>query len=203
MLGVMWLRSARASSRGRTRQVAKSLIVLTYSESAMPARCRMGRRCLLEAEGAPPFRTILSEAALRTALRSTEEWRDQLEHLSEMAERPNLTLQVLPQSAGLPDSVAFREAARRPLEGTDAVVDGGMRLAGHFRPAQAVPGPVAAPGGGRPERFEAARVGAGAALRGCGLRRGYPPTGDNRPRRVADDDVVPAVSPGDAVLSVK
>jgi len=62
---------------------------------------RMGRRGLLEGEGAPPFRTILSEAALRTALRSTEEWRDQLEHLSEMAERPNLTLQVLPQSAGL------------------------------------------------------------------------------------------------------
>ncbi|MFI6725640.1 helix-turn-helix domain-containing protein [Streptomyces atratus] len=62
---------------------------------------RMGRRSLLEGEGAPPFRTILSEAALRTALRSAEEWRDQLEYLSEMAERPNLTLQVLPQSAGL------------------------------------------------------------------------------------------------------
>ncbi|WP_327207606.1 helix-turn-helix transcriptional regulator [[Kitasatospora] papulosa] len=62
---------------------------------------RMGRRSLLEGEGAPAFRTILSEAALRTALRSTEEWRDQLAHLSEMAERPNLALQVLPQSAGL------------------------------------------------------------------------------------------------------
>ncbi|MFD4030598.1 helix-turn-helix domain-containing protein [Streptomyces sp. NPDC058637] len=62
---------------------------------------RMGRRNLLEGEGAPPFRTILSEAALRTALRSADEWRDQLGYLSEMAERPNLTVQVLPQSAGL------------------------------------------------------------------------------------------------------
>ncbi|MFH8758095.1 helix-turn-helix domain-containing protein [Streptomyces atroolivaceus] len=62
---------------------------------------RMGRRSLLEGEGAPPFRTILSEAALRTASRSAEEWREQLEYLSEMSERPNVTLQVLPQSAGL------------------------------------------------------------------------------------------------------
>ncbi|MFE4453235.1 helix-turn-helix domain-containing protein [Streptomyces sp. NPDC056796] len=62
---------------------------------------RMGRRSLLEGEGAPQFRTILSEAALRTALRSTEEWRDQVAYLTEMAQRPNLTLQVLPQSAGL------------------------------------------------------------------------------------------------------
>ncbi|MER5555449.1 helix-turn-helix transcriptional regulator [Streptomyces sp. NPDC002793] len=62
---------------------------------------RMGRRSLLEGESAPPFRTILSEAALRTASRSAEDWREQLEYLSEMAERPNLTLQVLPQSAGL------------------------------------------------------------------------------------------------------
>ncbi|GGS41432.1 hypothetical protein F2B00_22165 [Streptomyces parvus] len=34
----------------------------------------------------------------------------------------------------LPDSVTFREAARRPLEGTDAVVDGWMQLAGRSGP---------------------------------------------------------------------
>ncbi len=37
MPGVMWLRSARARSRGRTRQVAKSLIVFACSGSAMSA----------------------------------------------------------------------------------------------------------------------------------------------------------------------
>lgn len=34
----------------------------------------------------------------------------------------------------LPDPVAFREAARRPLEGTDAIVDGWMQLAGRSGP---------------------------------------------------------------------
>lgn len=34
----------------------------------------------------------------------------------------------------LPDLQAFREAARRPLEGTDAVVDGWMQLAGRSAP---------------------------------------------------------------------
>ncbi|MFF5929016.1 helix-turn-helix domain-containing protein [Streptomyces hydrogenans] len=62
---------------------------------------RMGRKVLLEGEDAPPFRTILSEVALRTALRDAEAWREQLECLYEAAERPNITLQVLPQDAGL------------------------------------------------------------------------------------------------------
>ncbi|MFI2354720.1 hypothetical protein ACH5AG_08535 [Streptomyces anulatus] len=34
----------------------------------------------------------------------------------------------------LPDPASFREAARRPLEGTDAVVDGWMQLAGRSGP---------------------------------------------------------------------
>ncbi|MET8113055.1 helix-turn-helix domain-containing protein [Streptomyces prasinus] len=61
---------------------------------------RTGRRELLEGEGAPRFRTILSEAVLRTALLDTHEWQGQLEHLAEMAERPNVVVQVLPFSSG-------------------------------------------------------------------------------------------------------
>ncbi|MFI8306304.1 helix-turn-helix domain-containing protein [Streptomyces sp. NPDC085927] len=61
---------------------------------------RMGRRELLEGEGAPRFRTILSEAVLRTALLNTSEWRGQLEYLAEMAERPNVVVHVLPFSSG-------------------------------------------------------------------------------------------------------
>ncbi|MGA5035475.1 helix-turn-helix domain-containing protein [Streptomyces capoamus] len=61
---------------------------------------RLGRRQLLEAEHPPLFRVILSEAVLRTALRDREAWREQLEHLVESSERPNITLQVLPFSAG-------------------------------------------------------------------------------------------------------
>ncbi|MFC8825626.1 helix-turn-helix domain-containing protein [Streptomyces sp. NPDC057137] len=62
---------------------------------------RMGRRELLEGDHAPPFRSILSEAVLRTALRDVGKWRTQLEYLSELAERGNVTLHVLPFSAGL------------------------------------------------------------------------------------------------------
>ncbi|WP_329248530.1 helix-turn-helix domain-containing protein [Streptomyces sp. NBC_01478] len=62
---------------------------------------RMGRRELLEGKDAPPFRTILSEAVLRTPLRDGAEWRGQLEYVAEVAERPNVTVHVLLQSAGL------------------------------------------------------------------------------------------------------
>ncbi|MFG2173789.1 helix-turn-helix domain-containing protein [Streptomyces niveus] len=61
---------------------------------------RMSRRELLEGETAPPFRTILSEAVLRTPLRDLDEWRGQLEYLGEVQEQADVTVQVLPQSAG-------------------------------------------------------------------------------------------------------
>jgi transcriptional regulator with XRE-family HTH domain len=64
-------------------------------------KARMGRRELLEGEDAPPFRTILSEAALRTPLRRRPAWREQLSYLLEVADRENVTVHVLPFSAGL------------------------------------------------------------------------------------------------------
>ncbi|MDQ0716830.1 transcriptional regulator with XRE-family HTH domain [Streptomyces luteogriseus] len=70
-------------------------------ELEQQVEARMGRRELLEGEEAPPFRTILSEAVLRTPLRDAGEWRMQLEYLGDAAERPDVTIQVLEQSAGL------------------------------------------------------------------------------------------------------
>ncbi|MEW1829080.1 helix-turn-helix transcriptional regulator [Streptomyces sp. NPDC088196] len=61
---------------------------------------RGGRRKLLEGEDAPSFRAVLSEAVLRTPLKDLRAWREQLEHLAEMANRPNITIQVLPLSVG-------------------------------------------------------------------------------------------------------
>jgi hypothetical protein len=61
---------------------------------------RMGRRELLVGELAPPFRTILSEAVLRTPLQDAGEWQRQLEYLAEMSERADVTVQMLPQRAG-------------------------------------------------------------------------------------------------------
>ncbi|MGN2366334.1 helix-turn-helix domain-containing protein [Streptomyces luridiscabiei] len=62
---------------------------------------RMGRRELLAGEDVPQFRTILSEAVLRTPLRDRQEWQTQLEYLLEAGERDDVTLQVAPFSAGL------------------------------------------------------------------------------------------------------
>ncbi|MEU8468716.1 helix-turn-helix transcriptional regulator [Streptomyces sp. NPDC029006] len=61
---------------------------------------RVGRRELLKGGDAPTFRSILSEAVLRTRLRDQREWRKQLEYLAAVSERPNVTLQVLPLDAG-------------------------------------------------------------------------------------------------------
>ncbi|MFI9773170.1 helix-turn-helix domain-containing protein [Streptomyces sp. NPDC051956] len=74
---------------------------LRGKELEQQVEARMGRRELLEGEDAPPFRTILSEAVLRTPLREVAEWRRQLEYVAEVAERPTVTMQVLPLSAGM------------------------------------------------------------------------------------------------------
>ncbi|MEV6330642.1 helix-turn-helix transcriptional regulator [Streptomyces sp. NPDC051909] len=63
---------------------------------------RIGRRELLVGDTAPTFRSILCETVLRTPLGDRKEWREQLEHLLEMGERRNVTIQVLRHSAGLP-----------------------------------------------------------------------------------------------------
>ncbi|WP_406071424.1 helix-turn-helix transcriptional regulator [Streptomyces sp. NBC_01020] len=69
-------------------------------ELTQQVEARMGRRDRLEGTEAPPFRTILSEAVLRTPLHDPGAWRGQLEYLAEMAERDNVTVQVLPFRAG-------------------------------------------------------------------------------------------------------
>ncbi|MFF9556451.1 helix-turn-helix domain-containing protein [Streptomyces albus] len=73
---------------------------LKGDELEQQVQARMGRRTLLEGDDAPPFRTILSEAVLRTPLRDAGEWRAQLEYVGEAAERENVVVQVLPFRAG-------------------------------------------------------------------------------------------------------
>jgi transcriptional regulator with XRE-family HTH domain len=73
---------------------------LKGKELEQQVEARMGRRELLEGESAPRFRTILSEAVLRTALLDAGEWRGQLQYVADMAERPNIVIHVLPFSAG-------------------------------------------------------------------------------------------------------
>ncbi|WP_413116001.1 helix-turn-helix domain-containing protein [Streptomyces sp. CY1] len=80
---------------------------LKGDELEQQVEARMGRRELLAGEEAPPFRTILSEAVLRTPLRDAGEWRGQLEYLAEVGEGPNVSVQVLLQSAGMHGLMGF------------------------------------------------------------------------------------------------
>ncbi|WBO63827.1 helix-turn-helix domain-containing protein [Streptomyces camelliae] len=73
---------------------------LSGKELDQQVEARVGRRKALEGKGAPPFRVILAEAALRNSLRDPKAWREQLEHLLEWSERPNITLHVLPFGTG-------------------------------------------------------------------------------------------------------
>ncbi|MDX3535031.1 helix-turn-helix transcriptional regulator [Streptomyces sp. MB09-01] len=97
-------------------------------ELTQQVEARMSRREVLEGKGAPPFRTILSEAVLRSGLANEEEWRSQLEWLLDLSDRPCLTIHLLPLKVGphalvstdvmflrLPDArtVAYVESAHR------------------------------------------------------------------------------------------
>ncbi|MEU0127937.1 helix-turn-helix transcriptional regulator [Streptomyces sp. NPDC006289] len=88
----------------QTPGYARELLVaggIKEPELTQQVEARMGRRELLAGEVAPDFRTILSEAVLRTPMRDAEEWRRQLEYLAEASERSNVVVHVLPQHAGM------------------------------------------------------------------------------------------------------
>ncbi|KND31496.1 helix-turn-helix domain-containing protein [Streptomyces acidiscabies] len=88
----------------QTREYARELLMMggyRDAELEQQVESRMNRRAVLEGEGAPDFRAILSEAVLRNVLRDPQEWRRQLEYLLEVMEYPNVTLYVLPFGVGL------------------------------------------------------------------------------------------------------
>lgn len=87
----------------QTRGYARELIAAGGNQGEELDRqveARLGRAALLVADGAPRFRTILYEAVLRMALHDSQAWREQLEHLIAVSDHPNVTVQVLPFSAG-------------------------------------------------------------------------------------------------------
>ncbi|WP_455359944.1 helix-turn-helix domain-containing protein [Streptomyces sp. SYSU K21746] len=61
---------------------------------------RLERQKVLVSERAPHFHAVLDEAALRRPYGDRAVMRGQLEHLIEISERPNITLQVMPFSFG-------------------------------------------------------------------------------------------------------
>jgi len=63
-------------------------------------RARRERRGILDRSNPPHLHAVLAEGALRQQVGGRNIMRAQLEHLTEMGGRPNVTLQVLPYSAG-------------------------------------------------------------------------------------------------------
>jgi transcriptional regulator with XRE-family HTH domain len=61
---------------------------------------RMGRQVVLTGEDPTPYVGIIHEAALRLEFGGRDVAREQLEHLADMADRPNITLLVIPFSSG-------------------------------------------------------------------------------------------------------
>lgn len=61
---------------------------------------RLERQKYLVAENAPDFHIVLDEAALRRPYGNRDVMREQLQHLIEISERPNVRLQVMPFSFG-------------------------------------------------------------------------------------------------------
>ncbi|PWI07032.1 transcriptional regulator [Streptomyces sp. NWU339] len=99
------------------------------AELEQQIKARIGRQELLDGEASPPFRTILAEAVLRTPLQDEGEWRAQLACLAEVAERENVTVQVLPQRAGVHGLVAtdvwfLRLTDGRPVAYTENAHEG-------------------------------------------------------------------------------
>ncbi len=105
---------------------------LKDAELEQQVEARMGRRGLLEGSDPPPFRTILSEAVLRTPLRDAGEWRAQLEHLVEMAGRRDVTVQVLPFSAGHPRLGGCRRDVSRLPDGRPVACVGACSYRGEL-----------------------------------------------------------------------
>lgn len=64
-------------------------------------RLRMSRQQLLTRDGAPDVWVVLDEAVLRRMVGGARVMREQLEHLIDTAKTPNVTVQILPFSAGL------------------------------------------------------------------------------------------------------
>jgi transcriptional regulator with XRE-family HTH domain len=89
----------------QTEEYSRAVTLLGHTE-APPSeierrvRLRMARQALLERPDPPNLWVVLDEALLRRPAGSPAVMREQLKHLLSMAERPNVTLQIIPFQAG-------------------------------------------------------------------------------------------------------
>jgi transcriptional regulator with XRE-family HTH domain len=73
---------------------------LTEDEVSRRVKARVSRQDILRRVDPPKIWAVLDEGALRRQIGGREVMRAQLEHLIEMCDHPNVTLQILPFTAG-------------------------------------------------------------------------------------------------------
>ncbi|MFI2374973.1 helix-turn-helix domain-containing protein [Streptomyces sp. NPDC018964] len=93
-----------------------------YSEEEAESlvAARMARKSIFERHPAPALIFVLEEATLRRRVGGTMVWRQQLEHLLEVGRLRNVTLQVMPTSAGAHPGLDGRIEVLKFADGTAA-----------------------------------------------------------------------------------
>jgi hypothetical protein len=87
----------------QTEDYARAVIMLGYSNPQEIRRrlaLRMARQEVLARPDPPSLAMVLDEALLRRPIGGPRAMREQLTHLMEMSNRPNVTIQVMPFQAG-------------------------------------------------------------------------------------------------------
>jgi hypothetical protein len=80
--------------------VLATLPNVTEDELDQLATARLARQVILDREQPPLLWAVIDEAVLRRPIGDAKVMNDQLSYLAEMADRPNITIQVIPYSAG-------------------------------------------------------------------------------------------------------
>jgi transcriptional regulator with XRE-family HTH domain len=109
---IMWMFQLRVPGLLQTEEYARVVLsglsgaqttVGNTEEVEEQVAARLGRQELLHRDPAPHVRVILDEGALRRPVPDVKVWAEQLSHLVEAAELPNVAIQVLPYAAGVHD----------------------------------------------------------------------------------------------------
>lgn len=69
-------------------------------------QARLSRAALLTTDQHVDYWAVLHEASLRCAVGGSATMKEQLEHLAQLSKRPNITIQILPDSAGAHSAIA-------------------------------------------------------------------------------------------------
>jgi transcriptional regulator with XRE-family HTH domain len=87
----------------QTEDYARGVIMLGYSnpkEISRRVNLRMARQAVLERPEPPTLKMVLDEALLKRPIGGARGMRTQLQHLIDVSQRPNVTVQVIPFNAG-------------------------------------------------------------------------------------------------------